>query len=132
MLLTTWQPLVLQAQTYVLLNRQNDYTTYSKSPARGFLFGLNSCMEIHSEKDFPELRRQFQRWRKRFPMFTHDVLKIERIIEQHITNYSNHLVNYRRTHSKQHLEYAQVEIDEINRVLQLVGKIELMAMLSQR
>ena len=88
-------------------------------------------MQIASEKDFPELRNQFTLWRRRFPMFAHDVKQIERVIEQHITNYSKHLVEYRRTHQKKYLEHAQVEIDEINRVLQLVSKLELMAMLSQ-
>ena len=87
-------------------------------------------MQIASEKDFPELRNQFTLWRRRFPMFAHDVKQIERVIEQHITNYSKHLVEYRRTHQKKYLEHAQVEIDEINRVLQLVSKLELMAMLS--
>ena len=131
MLLTTWQLLLLHLQTYVLLNRQSDYQTYSKSPARGFLFGLNICMQIESEKDFPELRRQFNVWQKRFPMFKHDVRKIEHIIENHIQKYSIALVQYRQTHSRSYLERAQTEIDEINRVLSTVGKLELMAMLSQ-
>ena len=88
-------------------------------------------MQIASEKDFPELRRQFINWKKRFPMFVHDVQQIEKIIEKHITNYSNHLVSYRQTRQKKYVEYAQKEIDEINRVLSTVGKLELMAILSQ-
>ena len=88
-------------------------------------------MQIQSDRDFPELRKQFNTWRKRFPMFTHDVKQIENIIENHITNYSKHLVEYRRTHHNIHLERAQSEIDEINRVLATVSKLELMAMLSR-
>ncbi len=88
-------------------------------------------MEVQSEKDFTELRHQFSAWRKRLPMFTHDVVHIERIIEQHMKNHSIALVKYRQTHSKTHLESAQKEIDEINRVLSTVGKLELMALLSQ-
>lgn len=88
-------------------------------------------MQIESDKDFTELRRQFHVWRKRFPMFSHDVKQIEHIIENHITAYSKHLVEYRRTHHKAHLNQAQIQIDEINRVLSTVGKLELMAMLSQ-
>ena len=88
-------------------------------------------MQVNSEKDFQELRRQFNVWRKRFPMFHHDVKQIEKIIEQHITNYSKHLVEHRRTHHKSHLEKAEKEIQEINRVLSTVSKLELMAMLSQ-
>ncbi len=88
-------------------------------------------MKVESEKDFPALRQQFQKWRKRFPMFTHDVNTIEHIIENHIQNYSIALVNYRQSHKKNHLERAQQEIDNINRVLSTVEKLELMAMLSQ-
>ena len=95
------------------------------------MFDLNICMQIESEKDFPELRKQFIVWKKRFPMFTHDVKQIENIIEKHIQNYSIALVHYRQRHSTSYLEIAQKEIDEINRVLSTVGKLELMAMLSQ-
>jgi hypothetical protein len=94
------------------------------------LFDLNIFVQIESEKDFPELRKQFSTWKKRFPMFTHDVHKIEQIIEKHIQNYSIALVYYRQRHSKTYLEQAQQEIDEINRVLSTVGKLELMAILS--
>ena len=95
------------------------------------MFDLNISMQIESEKDFPELRKQFIIWRKRFPMFSHDVHQIENIIEKHIQNYSIALVHYRQRHSTSYLEIAQKEIDEINRVLSTVGKLELMAMLSQ-
>jgi hypothetical protein len=88
-------------------------------------------MHITSDKDFQALRRQFVDWRKRFPMFTHDVASIEQIIEKHIQDYSKHLVNYRQTRSKSHLERAQQELDAINQVLALVEKMELMSMLSR-
>ena len=94
------------------------------------MFDLNILVQIKSEKDFPEVRKQLSVWKKRFPMFRHDVHRIEQIIESHIQNYSIALVNYRQTHSKSFLEKAQKEIDEINRVLSTVGKLELMAMLS--
>jgi hypothetical protein len=88
-------------------------------------------MQIESEKDFFELRKQFKIWRKRFPMFTHDVNQIENIIEQHIQNFAIAGVHYRQTKSKLYLEKAQHEIDEINRVLSTIEKLELIAMLSQ-
>jgi hypothetical protein len=88
-------------------------------------------MQIESEKDFPELRRQFSAWRKRFPMFTHDVHQIENIIEKHIQDYSIALVHYRQRHSTSYLEIAQKEIDEINRVILTVEKLELMALMSR-
>jgi hypothetical protein len=65
-------------------------------------------------------------------MFKHDVKRIESIIETHIQNHSIALVNYRQTHNKTFLERAQKEIDEINRVVELAEKTQLMALLSQR
>ena len=88
-------------------------------------------MQIESEKDFPELRKQFDVWRKRFPMFKHDVHQIEKIINLHIQQHSKIMVLYRQTHSKSHLERAQQEINAINSVLSTVEKIELMSLLSR-
>jgi predicted methyltransferase len=95
------------------------------------LFDLNIGMQIESDKDFKELRKQFNVWKKRFPMFTHDVDQIETIIETHIQNYSIIMVHYRQSKSKSWLEKAQHEINEINRVIATVEKIELMALLAR-
>ena len=88
-------------------------------------------MQIKSDQDFQELRRHFSLWRKRFPMFTHDVQQIEKIIDYHIQTHSRIMVDFRQTHSKSHLERAQKEIDSINRIIATVEKLELMAMLSR-
>ena len=95
------------------------------------MFDLNIRMQVESDKDFLELRKQFNVWRKRFPMFTHDVDQIENIIESRIQNYSIALVYYRQTKGKNHLERAQQEIDAINTVLATVEKMELMSLLSR-
>jgi len=95
------------------------------------LFDLNICMEIKSAEDFTELRQYLNKLSKRFPMFRHDVAQIERIVEEHIKNHSIALVHYRQSRHRVHIERAQSEIDGINRVLSTVGKLELMAMLSQ-
>ena len=88
-------------------------------------------MQIESDKDFTELRKQFLIWRKRFPMFAHDVHQIEKIIDSHIQQHSKIMVMHRQTHSRSYLERAQQEIDAINQVLGTVEKLELMAMLSR-
>ena len=88
-------------------------------------------MRIESDNDFVELQQQFSLWRKRFPMFTHDVQQVERIVNQHIQAHSRIMVLYRQTHSKSYIEKAQQEIDAINRVLATVEKIELMSLLSR-
>ena len=88
-------------------------------------------MQIESDKDFTELRNQFLVWRKRFPMFAHDVHQIEKIIDSHIQQHSKIMVMHRQTHNRSYLERAQKEIDAINQVLGTVEKLELMAMLSR-
>jgi hypothetical protein len=88
-------------------------------------------VRIESDKDFKQLREQFAAWRKRFPMFTHDVKRIEKIIDEHIQTHSKIMVMYRQTHNKSYLEKAQQQIDTINQVLSTVEKIELMAMLAR-
>jgi hypothetical protein len=88
-------------------------------------------MQIENEKDFTELRKQFLVWRKRFPMFTHDVYQIEKIIDLHIQEHSKIMVMHRQTHSKSYLEKAQLEIAAINQVIATVEKLELMAMLAR-
>jgi len=105
---------------------------FSKRLFGAFLFDLNICMIVETEKDFPQMRSYISEWRKKFPMFYYDVDRIEKIINAHIQNYSIACVNYRQSKKKNYLEQAQKEIDEINRVLQLVEKIELMALLSKR
>jgi len=95
------------------------------------LFDLNIRMKVETDQDFKQLREQFDVWRKRFPMFTHDVQRIEKIINQHITAHSKIMVLYRQTHSNAHLERAQQEINAINSVLSTVEKIELLSLLSR-
>jgi hypothetical protein len=89
-------------------------------------------MQIETEQDFAKLDQQFLEWRRRFPMFVHDVKNIERAIKEHIQNHSRIMVDYRRTHNKSLLVRAQKEIDSINRILDTVAKLELMALLDQR
>jgi hypothetical protein len=88
-------------------------------------------MQIQSDSDFKELRQQFVTWRKRFPMFAHDVQRIEKMIGEHIQTHSKIMVQYRQTKNKSYLEKAQLEIDAINKIVETVEKIELMAMLSR-
>ena len=88
-------------------------------------------MQIESEKDFKDLRQYINSYNKKFPMFRHDVSRIENIVEEHIKQYSISMVHHRQNHSRKHLEDAQHHIDEINRVVQLIEKMELMSILSQ-
>jgi hypothetical protein len=95
------------------------------------LFDLNIRMKVETDKDFAELTQQFSAWRKRFPMFTHDVQRIEKIIDTHVQTHSKIMVLYRQTKNRSYLEKAQLEIDAINKIIDTVEKMELMAMLSR-
>ena len=95
------------------------------------MFGLNTLMQVTSDRDFPQLRRHINQWRMRFPMFAHDVQQIERMVEQHIVEFNNTGIRYRQTHNRSHLEQAQRELDEINRIVATVEKMELMSLLSR-
>ena len=95
------------------------------------MFDLNIVMKVELDKDFKQLREQFTAWRHRFPMFTHDVQRIEKIINQHITAHSKIMVMYRQTKNRSYLEKAQQEINTINTVLATVEKMELMSLLSR-
>ena len=88
-------------------------------------------MKVESDKDFTQLREQFTAWRNRFPMFRHDVQRIEKIINQHITAHSKIMVMYRQTKNRSYLEKAQQEIDAINSTILTVEKMELMSLLSR-
>jgi hypothetical protein len=88
-------------------------------------------MKIESEKDFNELRKNIDSYHKKFPMFRHDIAHVENIIEEHIKQHSIAMVYYRQSHKKNFLDRANKEIEEINRVVNLIEKIELMAILSQ-
>jgi hypothetical protein len=88
-------------------------------------------MKIESDQDFEQLRAQFAGWRRRFPMFTHDVQRIEKIINEHIQTHSKIMVLYRQTKNRSYIEKAQQEIDAINKIINTVEKMELMAMLSR-
>ena len=88
-------------------------------------------MQIESERDFTKLRQHMDAWHRKFPMFRHDVVKIESSVEEHIKQYSIAMVNYRQSRKKNYLEQAQKHINEINRIVALAEKMELMAMLSQ-
>ena len=95
------------------------------------MFDLNIKMKVESDQDFKQLREQFTAWRHRIPMFIHDVQRIEKIINQHITAHSKIMVMYRQTKNRSYLEKAQQEINTINTVLATVEKMELMSLLSR-
>ncbi len=88
-------------------------------------------LEITSHEDFNKLRDQLTKWRKRFPMFTHDIRSIQNSIEVHMKNYMDFLIKYKQTKKDRYIESAQSEIDKINMLMNTISKVELMALLSK-
>jgi len=87
--------------------------------------------DITSHEDFNRLRSQLDKWRKRFPMFSHDIRTIQNSIEQHMKAYMEHLIRYKQTKSEHCIANAQAEIDKINELMNTISKVELMAILSK-
>ena len=88
-------------------------------------------LEIESHKDFDKLRAQLDQWRKRHPMFGHDIRTIQSSIEHHMKAYMECLIKFKQTKSDRHIENAQLEIDKINTLINSISKAELMAILSK-
>lgn len=88
-------------------------------------------LEISSHEDFDKLRDQFQKWKRRFPMFIHDVRKIEDAVEKHMKKYMDYRIRHRQTKNEVHIHSAQEQIDRINELMKAVSKVELMALLSR-
>jgi hypothetical protein len=86
---------------------------------------------INAKDQFRLTREKIKNWRKRLPMFSHDINLIETVIEQHIQNYSIALVHYRQSHKKKYLEKANEELKAIANVVATAEKMELMALLIQ-
>ena len=83
-------------------------------------------LEITSHEDFNKLRDQLTKWRKRFPMFTHDIRSIQNSIEVHMKNYMDFLIKYKQTKKDRYIEYAQSEIDKINMLMNTNSIVERM------
>jgi hypothetical protein len=88
-------------------------------------------MKVETENDFSKLRKHIQLYRKKFPMFAHDVSNFENMIEHHIKEYSQLLVLHRQTRKICYLEQAQCQLNSINSTIDIIEKIELLAYLSR-
>lgn len=86
-------------------------------------------MKITSASEFDKLSTVIKEWRARSPMYSRDILKISRSIDTHIQNHSRIMVEYRRTRNKFLLEKAQLEIDKINGIIDVINDAEFISIL---
>ena len=89
-------------------------------------------MIVKHEDDFPRLRAHIKKYRRRFPMFSADIRRIETNIESSIKTYSEYMIKYRRTKSELFYHDALQQLESINELILLIDKIELMTILSRR
>ena len=87
--------------------------------------------KIKNYNDFPKLRDQLTKWRKRFPMFAHDVKQFDTILEKHMKLHMDYIIKYKQTKRDAWLVKAQEELDHINRIITAISKVELIALLSK-
>jgi len=64
-------------------------------------------------------------------MFINDIRKLESNIEQLKKEYSFYMIKYKQNKSDQYLRQAEQKIQEINEVVLLIDKIELLSILSR-
>jgi len=64
-------------------------------------------------------------------MFIHDIRKLENNIDQLKKEYSFYIIKYKQNKSETYLLQAEQKIAEINQVILLIDKIELLAILSK-
>ena len=83
------------------------------------------------KSDFSDIKDNIKRYKKRFPMFLKDIRRIENTIDNHIKLHGQYLVQYKQTKSDKFREKAEAEIEQINNLLKLIDKIELMAILAK-
>jgi len=89
-------------------------------------------MIVKHEDDFPRLRAHIKKYRRRFPMFSADIKRIETNIESSIKTYSEYMIKYRRTKSELFYHDAHNQLESINQLVKLIDQIELVAILSRR
>jgi hypothetical protein len=89
-------------------------------------------MIVKHEDDFPRLRAHIKKYRRRFPMFSADIRRIETNIESSIKTYSEYMIKYRRTKSELFYNDAHNQLESISQLVKLIDQIELVAILSRR
>ena len=72
-----------------------------------------------------------KQWKTQHGMFIKDIQRLEKVVENHISEASKILVLYRRTGHKHHLTAAQQHYDDATAAILLFSKRELIATLSQ-
>ncbi len=82
--------------------------------------------------EFKEYMDRLQIWKKNHGIFINDIKKLENSMNKMYDEYTNILIDYRRTKKERYLEEASSILIEAINLAKKFSKVELLASLSKR
>ena len=82
--------------------------------------------------EFKEYQERLQVWKRNHGIFINDIKRLERTLDKMYDEYTNILVDYRRTKREHYLEQANQVLVQALELEKKFSKVELLASLSKR
>lgn len=82
--------------------------------------------------EFKEYQERLQVWKRNHGIFINDIKRLERTLDKMYDEYTNILVDYRRTKKEHYLEQANQVLIQALELAKKFSKVELLASLSKR
>jgi hypothetical protein len=82
--------------------------------------------------EFKEYQERLQIWKKNHGIFINDIKRLENTLNKMYDEYTNILVDYRRTRRKHYLDEANQVLIQALELAKKFSKVELLASLSKR
>lgn len=82
--------------------------------------------------EFKEYQERLQVWKRNHGIFINDIKRLERTLDKMYDEYTNILVDYRRTKKERYLEQANQVLIQALELAKKFSKVELLASLSKR
>jgi len=82
--------------------------------------------------EFKEYQERLQVWKRNHGIFINDIKRLERTLDKMYDEYTNILVDYRRTKREHYLEQANQVLVQALELAKKFSKVELLASLSKR
>ena len=82
--------------------------------------------------EYKEYMDRLQIWKKNHGIFINDIRKLEKTLNKMYDDYSNIMIDYRRTRRDHYIEQANQVLTEAIELAKKFSKVELLASLSKR
>ena len=82
--------------------------------------------------EFKEYQERLQVWKRNHGIFINDIKRLERTLDKMYDEYTNILVDYRRTKREHYLEQANQVLVQALELAKKFSKVELLASLSKQ